>query len=130
MWLLCRRSKMHQRRPLKIKVNVREDSYYYNCGKEGHYALECPHDKITMEQQVELACGECMHLMNVQEEKEGTGDGAYTKAVTLMNVMMFNIRTGLDNDRLYLDNCSTVTSIKNKKYLLNVREAKGELKVC
>ena len=38
----------------------------------------------------------------------------YAEVVELLNVIMFNRRAGFDNDRLYLDNCSTVTAIKNR----------------
>ena len=51
--------------------------------------------------------------MDVQEEKEKTG--TYVKVVNLLNVKMFNGRAGLNDNHFYLNNCSTVTAIKNRE---------------
>ena len=64
--------------------------------------------------------------MNVEDEEHDKGAH---EVVELLNVIMFNRRAGLDNDRMYVNNCSTVTASKNKKYLTNLRNADGELNV-
>ena len=53
-------------------------------------------------------------LMNVEEEMNDEIEG-----LRMMSVMMLSSepgvrRNGLSDDRLYLDNCSTVTAVKNK----------------
>ena len=45
----------------------------------------------------------------------------------MLNVMVYNGGVGLDDNRLNLGNCSTVTAIKNNSYLSNVREADKEI---
>ena len=108
------------------KAKAKGDLHCYNCDKEGQYAYACLHNKLTAEQRAELAQREQAHLMNVEEEEHGKGSH---EAVELLSVIMFNGRAGLDDDRLYLENCSTVTAIKNKKHLPNLRDVDGELNV-
>ena len=79
-------------------------------------------DKMSDEQRVELAGNERKMLMNVQEEDKQEG-------ASLLNVMLLNKRNVLSDDRLYLDNCSTVTAMKKKDFLKNVREADQYLSV-
>jgi len=77
------------------KTNSKDESHCYNS--------ECPE-----EQRAELARNERNMLMNVQAEMD-MEDG-----VSLLNVMLLNRSNGLSDDRLYLDNCYTVTAGKNK----------------
>jgi len=78
------------------------------------------------EQRVELAGNERKMLMNVREEIDKE-DG-----VSLLNVTLLqrkNKRNGLSDDRLYLDNCSTVTAVKNPAFPKYLREAEQQLSV-
>ena len=98
----------------KKKTNSKGESHCFNCGADDHWSSECPHDKMSDEQRSEIADGELKMLMNVEEEMEEEEEG-----VNMMSVMMFNNgnsstgvrRNTLSDDRLYLDNCSTVTAV-------------------
>ena len=95
------------------KTNSKGESHCFNCGAADHWSSECPHDRMTDEQRAELAAGERKMLMNIGEEIEDGQEG-----VQLLNVMLLNNgNNGLSDDRLYLDNCSTVTAVKNKEFL-------------
>ena len=82
-------------------------------------------------QRAQLAAGEHKMLMNVEEEMEEQ------EGVNMMSVMMLSNggsehgvrRNGLSDDRLYLDNRSTVTAVKNKEFLKNLRDAEQDLSV-
>jgi len=74
-------------------------------------------------QRAQLAAGTRKMLMNVEEEMEEENE-----SVNMMSVMMLSSeagvrRNGPSDDRLYLDNCSTVTAMKNKEFLSNLRDA-------
>jgi len=82
---------------------------------------------MTTKQRTELARGKHNHLMNVQENEED--DPEDNKAVQMLNAMLYSGALGLNDDRLYLDNCLTITAIKNKTYISNVCKADKELNV-
>lgn len=83
---------------------------------------------MTDEQRAELAADKRKMLMHMEEEIYDQED-----VVSLMNVMLLNNkinkRNGLSDDRLYLTNCSTVTAVKNKDLLKNIRRMEHELNV-
>ena len=92
-------------------------------------ASECPLDRMTDEQRAELASGERKMLMNVEEEME------QEEGVNMMSIMLLNKtakplqRNGLSDDRLYLNNYSTVIAVKNKDFLKNMRNADQHISV-
>ena len=50
--------------------------------------------------------------------------------VSLLNILLLsNGKNGLQDDRLYLDNCLMVTAVKNKKLLKDLKDGKQNLNV-
>ena len=109
------------------KTNSKGESRCFNCGVDDNWSSECPHDKMSDNQRAEIAAGERNMLMNVEEEVEEQ------EGVNMMSVMILNNKTnkrnGLCDDRLYLDNCSTLTAVKNKAFLKNLRDTDQHLSI-
>ena len=105
------------------KTNSKGESHCYDCRDNDHWSSECPHDKMMDDQRAELAGNKGEMLMNVQREMEEHDE------VSLLNVMLLNRKNVLSDDRLYLDNCYTVTAVKNKSFLKNLKDADQHLSV-
>jgi len=65
----------------------------------------------------------------IQESQEdATKEQAGEEGHQMMHVT-FSQGGELPDDRAYLDGCSTVTTFKNKKFLENLRQVKGGIKI-
>ncbi len=64
-----------------------------------------------------------------QEAQEDTTEEQAGKEVHQMMHVSFSQGGELPDDRAYLDGGSTVTAFKNKKFLENLRQVKGGIKI-
>ena len=78
---------------------------------------------MTNIQHDELANNERWMLVSVEEETDKQ-EGVIILNVTMLN----NKRNGLSDDRLYLDNCSTFMTVKNKTFLKKLRDTDKHLR--
>ena len=101
------------------QTNSKGESHCFNCGSPSHWAYECP--QLSGEQQAQLH-------MNQEAQEEATEEQACEEGRQMMHVT-FSQGGELPDDRAYLDGCSTVTAFKNKKFLENLRQVKGGIKI-
>ena len=64
-----------------------------------------------------------------QEAQEDTTEEQAAKEGHQMIHISFSQGGELPDDQAYLDGCSTVTAFKNKKFLENLHQVKGEIKI-
>ena len=66
--------------------------------------------------------------MNQEAQEDATKEQAGEEGRQMMHVR-FSQGRELPDDRAYLDGCSTVMAFKNKKFLENLRQVKGGIKI-
>ncbi len=98
------------------RTNNAGESHCYHCGKEGHWARDCPHLSAEQQEQLHIAV----------EGNKGQEDAE--SGHQLLHVSMLQADELPDN-RAYLDGCSTVTAFKSKQYLENIRSVKQGVKI-
>ena len=101
------------------QTNSKGESHCFNCGSPSHWAYECP--QLSGEQQAQLH-------MNQESQEDATEEQAGEEGCQMMHVT-FSQGGELPDDRAYLDGCSTVTAFKNKKFLENLHQVKGGIKI-
>ena len=101
------------------RTNSKGESHCFNCGSPSHWAYECP--QLSREQQAQLH-------MNQEAQEDTTEEQAGKEGHQMMHIS-FSQGGELPDDRAYLDGCSTVTAFKNKKFLENLRQVKGGIKI-
>ncbi len=100
-----------------VRTNSKGESHCYNCEEANHWAPCCPH--LTNQQQQQLH----MTLETTEETEKYQEEGPQLMHVTLAQ------GGALPDNRAYLDGCSTVTAFKSKKYLKEVKEQDGGIKI-
>ena len=101
------------------RTNSKGESHCFNCGSPSHWAYECP--QLSGEQQAQLH-------MNQEAQEDATEEQAGEEGRQMTHVTLSQ-GGELPDDRAYLDGCSTVTAFKNKKFLENLRQVKGGIKI-
>jgi len=101
------------------RTNSKGESHCFNCGSPSHWAYECP--QLSGEQQAQLH-------MNQEAQEDIAEEQAGEEGRQMMHVT-FSQGKELPDDRAYLDGCSMVTAFKNKKFLENLRQVKGGIKI-
>jgi hypothetical protein len=92
----------------RAQTNSAGESHCFHCGKNDHWAIECP--LLFTEQQDQL------HMtLEAQEGVEQEEDTAHQ----FFHFSMLQAEELLD-DQAYLDDCSTAMAFKTKKYLDNL----------
>jgi hypothetical protein len=100
------------------KTNSREESHCFQCKGADHWVHECP--ELMGEQQDQLH-------MTLQGKGEG-GDSGQDEGHQLLNLALMQ-GGELPDDCACLDGCSTVTALKSKKYLKNVKMVMQGIKI-
>ena len=101
------------------RTNSKGEPHCFNCGSPSHWAYECP--QLSREQQAQLH-------MNQEAQEDTTEEQAGEEGHQMMHVS-FSQGGELPDNGASLDGCSTVTAFKNKKFLENLRQVKGGIKI-
>jgi hypothetical protein len=99
------------------RMNSAGNSCCYNCGKEAHWARECPHLSTMQQDQLHMVLER-----EVEEDQEGQTAHQFFHLIMLQ-------ADELPDDHAYLDGCSKVTAFKTKKCLENLRRVKQGVKI-
>jgi len=101
------------------QTNSKGESHCFNCGSPSHWAYECP--QLSGEQQAQLH-------MNQEAQEDTAKEQADEEGHQMMHVT-FSQGGELLDDRAYLDGCLTMTAFKSKKFLENLRQVNGGIKI-
>jgi hypothetical protein len=103
----------------RARTNSKGESHCFNCGSPSHWAYKCP--QLSGEQQAQLH-------MNQEAQEDTTKEQAGKEGHQMIHVS-FSQGGELPDDRAYLDGCSTMTAFQNKKFLENLRQVRGGIKI-